>query len=107
LPSILAINETNLLCFTKFRFVERKKFNESRKFCDADDENRTKFHEHPNCRDLNAAHAQSAMPRNILLAQEEDENMAFLVASFSLGLLSIIVTLMVGRKSQDLQKTGL
>jgi hypothetical protein len=38
---------------------------------------------------------------NFLLAQEEDENMAFLVASFSLGLLGIIVTLMVGRKSQD------
>jgi hypothetical protein len=60
--------------------------------------------DHPNCTDFKAAHAQCAMPRNFLLAQEEDENMAFLVASFSLGLLGIIVTLMVGPK---VQKTGL
>jgi hypothetical protein len=41
---------------------------------------------------------------NVLLAQEEDENMAFLVASFSLGLLGIIVTLMVGRKVRASRK---
>ncbi len=74
------------------------------KFCDADDENRTKFHGHPHCRDLKATHAQCAMPRNALLAQEEDENMAFLVASFSLGLLGIIVTLMVGGKVMTSRK---